>query len=98
MEIWERVIERFGLPLAGLIGMVWFFNRTLWPFLKERIAAAEKALSDQVAEAREARREDQKEFLAALARRDEKMGEQTDAFRQLTQKIDEQKGPRSHGR
>ncbi len=98
MEVFERLLEKFGLPLAGLVALGWFFNRTLWPFIKERIAAAEKALSDQVTEAREARREDQREFLAALAQRDGLMREQTDALKQLTIKIEETRGGRKNER
>lgn len=94
MEIFERLIDKFGLPLAGLVALGYFFNRTLWPFIKERIDAAERALSDQVTEAREARREDQREFLAALAQRDGLMREQTEALKQLTVKIEETRGGR----
>jgi hypothetical protein len=47
-----------------------------------------------VTEAREARKEDQREFLAALGRRDELMREHTDALRQLTDKLDSLRGGR----
>jgi hypothetical protein len=94
VEVFERLIDKFGLPLAGLVALGYFFNRTLWPFIKERIDAAERAFSDQVTEAREARREDQRECLAALAQRDGLMREQTDALKQLTIKIEETRGGR----
>lgn len=80
--------------MLGLIVVGLFFYRTLWPFLQERIAAAEKALKDQVVEAREARREDQREFLAALGLRDEALHEHTEALRQLTKEIEAQRSPR----
>ena len=91
---WERIIDKFGLPLAGLVVVGLFFYRTLWPFIKERIAAAEKVLTEQVAEAREARKEDQREFLAALEKRDDALREHTEALRQLTKEIEGRRGAR----
>jgi F0F1-type ATP synthase membrane subunit b/b' len=87
MEVWEHLIDRYGLPLGILAGVLFFLWKWVLPFLKERITAAEAALKEQVAESRAARKEDQAQFLAALANRDKVNEEHTRAIRQLTAEI-----------
>ncbi len=83
MEVWERLLDKFGLPLAMLAAFVFFFWKGIWPFLQ-----------DQIREARVARQRDQKEFLEALARRDEVVKEELQAFREGLRKMDERRGRR----
>jgi exopolyphosphatase/pppGpp-phosphohydrolase len=87
VEVWEHLIDRYGLPLAVLAAVLFFLWRWVLPFLKERITAAEAALREQVLAAREARREDQTQFLAALANRDRINEAHTRALRDLTTEI-----------
>jgi hypothetical protein len=83
MEVWERLLDKFGLPLAMLAAFIFFFWKGVWPFLQ-----------DQIREARESGKEDQREFMAALARRDELVKEELQAFRDGLRKMDEQRGKR----
>lgn len=88
MEFWERLLDRYGLPVAFLVvvlvGVYLSVRYIVFPLINRLMTTLEQ----QLTEARQARREDAEKFLEALERQGEVTGQQTDAIRQLTQRID----------
>jgi len=38
---WVELLGRVGGPVLGLLGVVWFLYKTMWPFIVARIEKAE---------------------------------------------------------
>ena len=90
MDNWQRLLEQFGVPFVVLVAFGWFFLKHLWPFLQKQIQDTNAALTTQVKEEREARREALTEFMKALERRDVQSEKVADALDALTDRIKDQ--------
>lgn len=86
--MWERIIDRYGLPVAFLVVVllaVYFASRyVVIPLINRFMTTIEQ----QLTEAREARRHDSEKFLERLEQRDEVQREMAGALRELTDKIE----------
>lgn len=65
------ILERYGLPIAGLAVVIFFVWRGLWPLLIKYLEGTQKILQDQLTAAQDERRQSMKEFSAAIERRDQ---------------------------
>lgn len=69
-ELW-KAIDQHGIALVALIALSLAFYKKGWPWIEKRFEWFEK----QVEKQREDAKKDQREFLDALARRDESFQE-----------------------
>lgn len=85
---WEQILDKYGWPslfLALVLAAVWVIGR---PVVKRLL----DMIDTQLTESRAARLGDQKDFLAALERRDRLAEEQTRAFQDGLRVIESSRG------
>lgn len=66
-----EILNRYGVPVVALVAIAVFVWKGIWPFLLRHLENTQKLLEDQLAAAQEERRQSMREFMAAIARRDE---------------------------
>lgn len=88
---WVEIIGKFGLPSAVLIGIAFVIYKSLIPFLIRHFENSQTLLKEQLQKTEETRRAEQKEFMAAMERRDQMAAavgrEQAQAMNAMAQEI-----------
>lgn len=74
---WLEFGKTFGIPVLMLAAIGWFGAKSLWPFIKGQVEAAQ-------AEGKKER----EAFLVALERRDQEFGKIVGEINQLTKAVD----------
>lgn len=67
LKEWVELIARAGLPIVGLLGIVWFLYKAVWPFIMKQVEQAQQS-------AQLARSEESNKIVDALG----KMGQAID--------------------
>lgn len=73
---WIEIIKNFGLPLAGMLGLVFFLQKSIWPFILNRVDRAEARLDSA-----------QTKFDTALERRDANAAETTKQLEKVSDNL-----------
>lgn len=74
---WIEFGRTFGIPVLLLAAMAWFGYKSLWPFIKGQVDAAQQ----------EGRKE-REAFMTALERRDQEFSKIVSELNQLTKSVD----------
>jgi seryl-tRNA synthetase len=88
---WVEIVGKFGLPSAVLLGIAAVLYRQVTPFLIKHFESSQALLKEQLLKTEESRRQEQKEFMAAMERRDQMAAEvgrqQAQAMNAMAQEI-----------
>lgn len=78
---WINIASTFGIPVVIIAAIGWFLVNHVWPFVTNQITSLNSE-----------RREERKEFLEALSRRDAELAKVADALDELTTAVRDLRG------